>query len=123
MRDKFGRFLKGYHASKKTEFKKGVIGKENFKWKGGRRKLKIGYIVTKAYGHPKAYRNEVYEHILVAEKKLGRYLTKNERVHHINGVKDDNRSENLIVFKNHGEHMRLHLKGKKRKGKSGKWVL
>ena len=114
-RDSLGRFIKGQHYSKKTEFKKGIIGEQNLRWKGGRRKLKNGYIIIKSYNHPKAYRNEVYEHIIVAEKKLGRYLTKNERVHHINGIKDDNRPKNIMIFPSHKEHLILHLKGKKEK--------
>ena len=72
--------------------------------------------------HPRAYRREVYEHILVAEKKLGRYLIKGECVHHINRIKDDNREENLIVFPSNGEHISHHLKNKKRDGQGGKWL-
>jgi hypothetical protein len=38
------------------------------------------------------------------EKHLGRYLTEEEVIHHINGERDDNRIENLMLFENHSAH-------------------
>lgn len=50
--------------------------------------------------HPRARPTSpyVFEHILVAEELLGRYLFDGESVHHRNGVRHDNRPENLELW-------------------------
>lgn len=68
-------------------------------WKGGRVQLKDGYVRAWAPSHPRAVNARyVLEHILVMEGVLGRYLHPDERVHHRNKVRDDNRPENLELW-------------------------
>jgi len=69
-------------------------------YKGGKYKDKDGYVlVTGMWDHPRAQRRgHVYEHILVAEKKIGRSVLPHEEVHHKNKLTDDNSPNNLEVL-------------------------
>jgi len=75
-------------------------------WKGGTCMTSRGYRMIKKPDHPRAdKRGYVREQVLVMEQYLGRHLTKEEVVHHINHIKTDNRIENLQLFSSHAEHI------------------
>ena len=72
-----------------------------------------GYVLVHNKTHPRSFGSGyVYEHILVAEKMLGRFLKKQEIVHHKDGDKKNNKPSNLVVCKNIAEHKLLHRKNK-----------
>lgn len=76
-------------------------GNASASFKGGTFIDKDGYVRVRGEG-----RNRL-EHRLVIESALGRPLTKTEVVHHINGVKTDNRAENLLVC-SASQHREIH---------------
>lgn len=69
-------------------------------WRGGKTYHKAGYVMRRVPEHPRARPRSpyVFEHVLVMEEALGRHLFPDESVHHLNGVRDDNRVENLEVW-------------------------
>lgn len=72
-------------------------GKKAFNYRNGKSKH-AGYILIFSPNHPyRGTNNYVFEHRLVMEKHLGRYLKPEEIVHHINGIKTDNRIKNLFL--------------------------
>lgn len=92
-------------------FKKGHMnrGPGNGKWNGGVVRNVRGYRLIYQPNHPHAQQPNGYvlEHRLIAEQILGRLLTAEEEVHHINGHRSDNRPNNLTVL-TRPDHLRLH---------------
>jgi hypothetical protein len=131
MRDENGRFIKGHevperwrkgigvaiknglprHTQPHTDLSKKKIsinrtgkmcGSQHPNWKGGRWKHSSGYIGISIKGFV------MLEHRYIMEQHIGRKLAPEERVHHVNGIKDDNRVENLILLPSESEHQKYH---------------
>ncbi len=97
---------------------RGLTGARNPRWNGGVRQGKAGEyrylavsgdhpfigMANKVFIHGK-YRYSIAEHRLVMAQHLGRLLLPWELVHHLNGLKDDNRIENLELLKSKKEHL------------------
>lgn len=89
-----------------------MVQKNNLRgpnWQGGKwwaERLKTWFVY--APNHPKCKHNGcVAEHILLAEEMIGRYLEKDEVVHHKNANRNDNSKENFCVMSK-SSHMNLH---------------
>ena len=111
--------VRGWCNRHYLQFRQGIIDEDGKKLRdfipNGRRPLDwrkelAGYILVRApKDHPHA-RNDgsIYEHRLVMEKHLGRYLEPGEVVHHINGVREDNKISNLQLRRSRKEHGHGH---------------
>jgi hypothetical protein len=99
------RFIPGHNPE--TRFKKdNKVG-----WKRGLTKCN-GYNLIYCPEHPKANamgKGYIRYGRYLMEKHLGRYLDDDEIVHHVNGIKNDDRIENLVLMKSN-EHLSYHHK-------------
>lgn len=84
-------------------------GADNARWNDGRMHTSHGYVAVRVPEghHLRQAHGYAYEHDLIAERMIGRRLGPDEVVHHRNGVRDDNRPENLEVT-TRSEHARGH---------------
>lgn len=97
-------------ASENGKKNKGRRKRTDYEFGGHEKKRSDGYIKVYAPDHPNCTADGyVMKHILVVEQSIGRYLTENECVHHINHIRDDNRIENLKLM-TISEHMSMHMK-------------
>lgn len=96
------RFIKGHN-------KRACTGSKNSMWNGGKILRSDGYIHIWNPSHPRANsKGYVAEHILIAEKTLGKFLPDRAVIHHANRIKSDNRKENLVICENNAYHKLLH---------------
>lgn len=104
-------------------------GEGHPRWLGGKTRTAHGYVKVVCPDHPTcvevnrrreaaakgAYypkQKYVWEHRLVMEKLLGRFLTAEEVVHHMDGNPSNNAPENLRLFGSNAEHLKFDLAGK-----------
>lgn len=84
-------------------------GRDHHLWKGG--KITVdGYVAVKQPDHHRADgQGYVREHILVWEKVHNKQLPDDWVIHHINGIKNDNRPRNLLAMPKGKHHSGLLL--------------
>lgn len=81
-----------------------------------------GYLMVLSKSHPnRNKKGYVFEHILVMEKYLGRFLKTGETIHHKNRNRRDNRIENLHLCSTPGEHQSIHAMEDNRRNELGRF--
>lgn len=120
IKQKIGKSLKGNQNRRgikhsleiRRKISESMKGEKNPNWKGGDGRMN-GYIQIFNPYHPNSdCHGYIYEHRLVMAEILGRFLKGEEIVHHINGIRDDNRIENLMLFPSQVEHVIYHRENK-----------
>ena len=110
-------WIKGKHHSEKTKKKMrqshlGHTEEKAGSWKGGQT-THNGYVYILRRNHLRANnRGYVKRALLIAEKKVGRYLKSDEIPHHKNEIKDDDRPENIKIMTAFN-HKSFHSKKKR----------
>ncbi len=86
---------------------------ERLGWKGGV-KESGEHLYSRTPNHPMGSKHGSYVavHRLVYEEYLGRYLTREEVIHHKDDNPHNNDISNLMLYKNNAEHLKETLKGK-----------
>lgn len=98
-----------------------VTGVNSWNWKGGKSRDKHGYVIVTEYDHPIRGCGHIPEHRIIMENHLLRtdpnhpallngMLRKDWVVHHKNGIKPDNRIENLEPLPRHKHHSWMHFR-------------
>jgi replicative DNA helicase len=84
----------------------------------GTKKTNRGYIMIYRPDWPSSqltstWRGYVFEHRYVMEAHLGRILEPGETVHHLDGNKENNSIENLVLCRDSGKHQQIHIAAQK----------
>lgn len=83
-------------------------GEHSHEWKGGKPN-NHGRVMAYCPGHPRAMNGHyVFEHVLVAEKALGKSLPPKAKVHHVDKISSHNEPTNLVICEDQAYHMLIH---------------
>lgn len=95
-----------------------AFGQLNGSFAGGRKIDRDGYVLVSAPpGHPHArlradrHTGVIYEHRLLMEQKLNRFLLPSEVVDHIDGLRLHNHPDNLRLFESNSRHLKATITG------------
>jgi len=103
---------KYFFCSRKCKYAKAglwLTGEKHPSWKGGKTKTTDGYIWIYNPSHPNSNKQGyILEHRFVMSKALRRPLKRSELVHHLNGIRIDNRIKNLFIT-DESNHCKIHL--------------
>jgi hypothetical protein len=79
----------------------------------------MSYQTTNGYrrcydaSHPRANsKGEVYEHVQIAERALGRYLPTGAEIHHVDENPSNNAQTNLVICQDKAYHKLLHVRAR-----------
>jgi hypothetical protein len=90
------RFIHGHNSK----------GSLNGQWKGGTT-ISNGYLMRQSPRHPRNHLGYVFDHILKAEKALGKPLPKYAEIHHFPNLKN---FTNLVICQNRAYHFLIELR-------------
>lgn len=102
------RVTKSFYGVASDEKSIARSGSNGRNWRGGM-KMSNGYRLIFLPEHPKANRQGyVNEHVIVAEKALGKFLPDKAVPHHANQIRSDNSSKNIVICEDQAFHNLLH---------------
>jgi len=104
---------RGKPSTKRGKTFKNLQREKSVNWKGGRYVGTDGYVMvlvkSGSTNRKSGWDNYKKEHVVLIEKQLGRKIRKNECIHHIDGNKQNNNLDNLVVIKSNKHHRQIHF--------------
>lgn len=99
-----------------TNVKRGYVSGQPRRFVAGhykRPRTSGGYLMRTVVGHPRGGASGcVYEHVLVAEKALGKLLPAGVEVHHVDEDQHNNANSNLVICQDKAFHKLLHVRSR-----------